>query len=272
MVYSKDCIPVLDRLINILNVKNTTSVASHVINFKRDTRKHQVKTIYTFNLYNEQFSDIDIAKIQEITNSFKKLTYMVFSNSLLRIKANYHLFHYAIKYPKLSLPELLRRNENQLKTLFNSQPTKEAERPSKDKQSPERVKKERALAIVREENSKCLSISKVYLGIGGFGEVRYGRFTNKKTAIKFFKHPLSKGAPIDQINRGRKSDSIRELIANLKLNAPWFPKFYGVAFQEKETSRPVLFSSFAKGEKLSKIYKEILEDCPEVIPQIISEL
>jgi hypothetical protein len=271
MVYSKDWIPVFDRLVNILNVKNTMSVASHVINFKRDTKKHHIKTIYTFNLYNDQFNELNNEKKLDILNSFKKLTYMVFSNSLLRIKANYHLFHYLIKYPKLSLSELLRRNETQLKTLFNPEINNESVKPRANLNSEE-VKRERILAIVRDNNSKYVSISKVYIGVGGFGEVRYGRYTNKKTAIKFFKNPLTRSSSQDKNHMTRKSDSMRELIANIKLNAPWFPKFYGMAFQEKETSRPVFFSSFAKGEKLSRIYKEILEDDPEIIPQIIAEL
>jgi len=71
MKFDKEVIPTLDRLVNYLNTKNTTSIASHLVNFKRDPKKHQVKTSYTYRLLNEEIGQAGEPKI-DILASFKR--------------------------------------------------------------------------------------------------------------------------------------------------------------------------------------------------------
>lgn len=187
--FKKEMIPTFDKLINLLNIKKTTSVAAHLINFKRNTQKHIIETLFTVTNFNEESTDGTIGPPDQMLSIFKKLSYMIFSNSLLRIKANLHLFHFLMKYPSLTVEQALTRNEIQLKSLSVSDCTlekKSQERKTEENESEKSSNKQsqngsisNKLLITGHASFKAVSISKTYLGKGGFGEVISSRFTNK---------------------------------------------------------------------------------------------
>ena len=68
------------------------------------------------------------------------------------------------------------------------------------------------------------------------------------------------------------TDSMKEITAWRYLNAPSVPKFYGLSFTQNNACEEILFSGYAKGEKLSKWYIDILEEWPHLIYTVIIEL
>ena len=78
-----------------------------------------------------------------------------------------------------------------------------------------------------------------------------------------------------------KLDYIREVTALLNLEGKWFPKFTGFAVQTGETSsskqttavsKPAIVTSYIPGKKFSQIYKDLIEDSPEVLIPILFEI
>jgi len=128
--------------------------------------------------------------------------------------------------------------------MLEPNPSSESDKKN-DNKSIFSTAKEKAISIVPHNTSKYLSISKTYLGKGGFGEVKLCRFTNKESAMKIFSNRMND-------NASAKNDSLREISTNMQIDAPWFPKFYGMAFLQGRTNNPAIFSTYAKGKKLSK--------------------
>ena len=182
---SKDQVSAIDKLINLLNMKKTATVSSHIINFKRDPVKQIVETSFTLSLYDLPFEGKPGVPADSTHIAFRKLCYTIFSNSLMRIKSSLHLFHYLIRFPNLRVDNVLLRNEVQQRAVSGPEASKRYqhqkvhEAAEKPEYTQEELTKCKQLAIVPFNNSKILNVSKTFLGRGGFGEVRYARFTNK---------------------------------------------------------------------------------------------
>lgn len=90
--------------------------------------------------------------------------------------------------------------------------------------------------------------------------------------MKTFSNPIVKKEEKKGARSSPKTDSLREIIAGVNFDAPCFPKFYGMAFKENNSNLPILFSSHARGQKLQKLSKELIEDNPEKISDILMEI
>ena len=254
---------------------------------------------------------------------------MIFSNSLLRLKANKHLFHYLIKFPNLDVEGLLYRNDIQLRIANGIDHTQsfiisDRENDNENKLEKEDLRTKHKLCIPIIKNSKIFSISttltgpiearekndpKTFLGKGGFGEVRACSFAGTNAAMKKFlkfnkknegtnsnkqhknrdrkgketrekeaKDKKTKGdihnktQEIKEREEADREDYIREFRANININAKYFPKFYGTCYIKDGENNPVLITSQVSGMKLSQCYQDIIEDYPEIIPQILLEI
>ena len=214
-------------------------------------------TTFSLTIFNEYFEGVS-TKLEDQQNLFKKLCYLVFSNSLLRIKSCMHLFHFLARYPSLTVQKILDRTEFQLKSLL---------KVDYSKQSHFIKSYSEDIAVT----NKNLRVSKTCLGRGGFGVVRYWMVYNKRAAMKIFEKKIDIS---EQINRDDQShDSINEIAAWQILNWASIFKLYGINFVDKNKGNSIaMFSSYVKGHKLSKWYEDILEESPNLIFQIIKDI
>ena len=260
--------------------------------FQRDTSKNRVYVTYPYQFIEEK----NYQASDKQAGSFKKSCYMIFSNSLLRLKANKHLFHILIKYPNLSLDKILSRNSIQLRIANGTDHAQSCNMPEKDPNDEiddQSFINRQKLCIPMLLNSQLFSMTTTlsgsvesgeksdpisFLGRGGFGEVRAGKFIGKDSAMKkFYNEKRNKERKTAETSNHRsvnrtKEDHVRELRANISIDAKFFPKFYGLAYLKNSTKNPVLLTSCVGGKKLSQCYKDITEDYPEIIPQIIMEI
>ena len=246
----------IEKLLNSLNNKKTGSAATHLVGFKIDTNKNNVYTTFTLTIFNEFWNGV-IYKEEEQQNLFKKLWYLIFSNSLLRIKSWMHMFHFLIRFPNLSVENMLKRTDLQLKSRLkvdNSRLSHFGKSFNED-------------IVISNKNIK---VSKTPLGKGGFGTVRHSMVYNKYAAIKVFD---KRKENIIETGFFINDDSISEITFWRLLNSPMIFKFYGINFINRNEENIVsLFTSYSQGEKLTKWYTKILEEWPSIIYNVILDL
>ena len=260
--FNNEDIPTIDKLLNIVNIKKSSSMANYLINFKRDLKRNTIWSTFTLTLINEHDNSKSTGD-QMINITFKKLCHLIFSNSLTRISNWMHMFYYTTKYPNLSIEKMLSRSAFMFKTKLKGDKSKNS------KEGKNNNKNQTYSINYLSFTIKNTKTSKTCLGRGGFGTVRSSMVYNKKAAMKIFDRRKDK---MQNKSKTYFNDSMKEITATRLLNAPWIPKFYGFSFNEKNPQEEILFSGYAKGEKLSKWYLDILEEWPHLIYQVILEL
>mmetsp|Transcript_14366 Transcript_14366/g.12659 ORF Transcript_14366/g.12659 Transcript_14366/m.12659 type:complete len:498 (+) Transcript_14366:286-1779(+) len=289
LIFKKEMIPAFDRIINNLNIRKSAMPTTNLVSFVRDTKKNRVYATYPYTYLEEDH----FGSKQKEQAAFKKACYMVFSNSLLRLKSNKHLFHFLIKYPNLDVDDLLSRTDIQIRIANGIDHAQSYHLTNKtdDKEiNQQNLKRKQILGIPIVVESKLFSLSstltgsiearekndsKTFLGKGGFGEVRSGTFAGSQAAMKKFnckKEKLSKVGDKSTKKDFEKEDYIRELRANLNINAKYFPKFFGLGFLKDGDKNPLLLTSLVDGIKLSQCYQDITEDYPEILMTIFIEI
>lgn len=168
----------------------------NLVTFIRDESKNWVTTKFDYRFV---FSDKSDSGTQEASD-FKKVFYMIFSNSLLRLKANMHLFHHLISFPNLSVEKLMLRNWGQL-TISNGtdrvQPSKSESLLTQSETNGDSEKGQTEMVKLRlpfHPDSHIFNIfgtnvgvhegvnkqdPLTFLGKGGFGEVKMANLYNK---------------------------------------------------------------------------------------------
>jgi hypothetical protein len=162
----------------------------------KDETNNQITTKFDYRFVLSKDSE---PEPRERASDFRKVFYMIFSNSLLRLKANMHLFHYLIQYPNLGVERLMSRNCAQL-TVSNgvdrvqTPKTDELRNQANENDASRMLKALVRLRLPAYNDSHVFNIFSTnvgvnegvnmsdpvsFLGKGGFGEVKMASFINK---------------------------------------------------------------------------------------------